>query len=83
MISDPYVCLGRIFIHILKASLATETLCVSDPYFSAHCSVFVKVGWNNNQVWAELLRDEARHGGTDPKLPCMVVGSCLRRVDIT
>lgn len=45
----------------------------TDHYLFTHCSVFVKVGWNDDQIWAELLSNEAWHGSTDTIPPGMVV----------
>lgn len=45
----------------------------SGPHLITHSSVFIKVEWNNDEVRAEFLCDEARHGCSDPVLPGMVV----------
>lgn len=63
----------HVSLHLIYIFITFHVFC-SHSYFSAHSSVLVKVSWNNDQVGAQLLCDEAWHGGTNPELPGVVVG---------
>lgn len=62
--------LGQTVPNLLKRIMLIKT---TVHYLFTHCSVFVKVGWNNDQILAELLSNETWHGRTDTESPGMVI----------